>query len=169
MVSRSIYAYLLNKEYHHFELDWYGCPESLGQKIVNNLRSYSPEDLHMLSYYLSRIRFEDCLWHIREVIDFISLMHSAKSPRENGYIRTCKTNPRLTSFVRHVYIIDLDSQQLTIVSKCDANDHTREAMFPFGSIPEDWLKILYDSEEDSESEFENSDSDSADTSAILTA
>ena len=162
MVSPAVYAYLLNGVYYHFGIDWYGCPENLGAKIIQNLRDYTSKDFQLLAYYLSRIEEKDCGKYVKEVIEFSSLLKSAQTPKTYGFIRTYSRAPYINLFIRNIYIIDLDRHIFSMICSHSQTDKLLDARFAFGSIPKEWLKILYESE-DSESEFENSDSSDSDS------
>ena len=168
MVSRSKYAFRLNNVYYIYHLDWAGCPDKLGQWVVSELKSYNAESVMILKNDISRIRMSDIRYEFPKDETYTSLMYSAKNPRTAGLYEILADCPPTTNvFVENVYIIDLDHYMLEL--RCTNYTTCRDMIvsFPLHSIPDDWLQILYDSE-DSEISFENSETSSTRSRTILT-
>ena len=167
MVSRSKYAFCLNGLHYIYHLDWCGCPDKLGSWIVSEIKSYNAESLMSLKNDIAHIKTTDITYEFPKEETYTSLVYAAKHPRTAGLYEISADSPSTTIFVENVYIIDLDNYQIHM--KCTNYLTCRDltVTFPIFSIPDNWIQILFDSE-DSEISFENSETSSTKSRTILT-
>ena len=134
MAANGYYVFKLKDTYYIYYNQWNSNFSSLGQRIVDELKTV---DLDLMKEYVAYL-CEDFI-NDYDGKEFESLMDSLEEPEDNDFVNILKLEPILELDINYIYIIDLDNN-IFKVKFYDIEQNCCEKSF--NAIPDDWIMFL---------------------------